>query len=110
MMGRCSRLFGAALLAATLGACDDLTGLADGILLDNESNASVTQVFIRDCDSSDWGSDRLGAEEVVVPDDSRLFAVGDGCYDMRAVFLSGGASEEHDVEVAEGEQYVWIVD
>lgn len=91
-------------------ACEDLTGLGDAIVLENESGVTITQVFIRDCDSSSWGSDRLGPEEVIAPGESRGFDVGEGCYDLRADFLTGGQAEEHGVEVAADGQFVWTID
>jgi hypothetical protein len=110
MIARRAPLLAAAVLAFAGTACDDITGLDEGILLENETGVSITQVFIRDCESSNWGNDRLGAEEVISPNDSREFDVGDGCFDMRAVFLTGGATEEHDVEIDEGDQFVWRID
>lgn len=110
MTARRIPLLAAGALALLTTACDDITGLGEGILVENESGVSITQVFIRDCDSSSWGNDRLGAEEVIAPNDSREFDVGDGCYDLRAIFLTGGATERHDVEVIDGEQFVWTID
>ena len=103
-------LLASAILALAGTACEDLTGLGDDIIIENESGVSITQVFIRDCDSSNWGSDRLGAEEVIAPNESRGFNVGEGCYDLRADFLSGGQAIENDVDVAADQQFVWTID
>ena len=99
-----------AILAFSVSACDDLIGLDDAILLENESEASITRVYIRDCDSTDWGVDRLGADEVVGPDESRGFDVDEGCYDLRADFLTGGNTQEHGVEIERDDQYIWRID
>lgn len=107
---RSARLLTAALLALTAGACDDITGLDDSIIIENESGVTITHVYIRDCDATDWGSDRLGSDEVISPNDSRGFDEGEGCYDLRAVFLAGGAIEEHNVELTGDEQFFWTID
>ena len=99
-----------ALLTLATTACDDLIGLNDAILLENESETSITRVYIRDCDSTDWGIDRLGADEVIGPDESRGFDVDQGCYDLRADFLTGGNTQEHEIEIDENDQFIWRID
>ena len=99
----------ATLLVLSSGACDDLIGLGDTLVIENESAATITRVFIRHCDSTDWGVDRLGADEVIGPDESRGFDVDDGCYDLRADFLSGGSTTDHDVDIDESDPYVWRI-
>ncbi|NOT09838.1 MAG: hypothetical protein HOP28_16720 [Gemmatimonadales bacterium] len=80
-----------AFLALTLlvaGACgkgDGGTGPSDSATrldITNSTNLSIWIVRIRNCGSSSWGSDLLGAD-VISPNLGQSFVVTPGCHDVR---------------------------
>ncbi|HWA17182.1 MAG TPA: hypothetical protein VG817_12155 [Gemmatimonadales bacterium] len=47
----------------------------------NNADHSVWYVFVRDCGTSDWGDDLLGADVISIGE-TQTFAVGTGCKDV----------------------------
>ena len=77
------------LVAACSG--EDATGPAEPppsttatISLTNNASIPIVRVAYSGCDESDWGPNRLGADETIAPGAVRSFTVPPGCYDVRA--------------------------
>ena len=95
-------------IAAATSGCDDITGSGDAtIIVQNNSSASVRELYIAECDAEVWGSDRLGTEETIAPGNDREFGVDAGCWDLRARFLDSSFAEEFGVQVEDGGEFIW---
>ncbi|MDQ2669288.1 MAG: hypothetical protein M3Y31_01510 [Gemmatimonadota bacterium] len=99
----------AAALTLTTAACggDDSTGPSPAsdngvILLRNDSNADIVTVNISPCTSPTWGSDRLGASEIIAPAALRSFPEDPDCYDLR-VSTGSKTAYWYDYELESGD-------
>jgi hypothetical protein len=70
------------LLAAGCGG-DDSNGPSNqgSLRVANTAEHSVWYVFVRDCGTSDWGDDLLGADVISIGE-TQNFTVGAGCKDV----------------------------
>lgn len=94
----------ACLAVLAVAACgDDSSGpTPEGTLtIVNGSAQTILIVNFSDCSESTWGSDRLGASEVIAAGASRSWDVTPGCYDVRAR-VSGFAAVWFDQTVTNG--------
>lgn len=100
-----------ALVVATL-ACSIGGGGSAGpgvFRLNNQSGQTICFVYISPTTSSEWGSDWLGATEVVENGHTRDFNVAAGDYDLRADTCDGTAiAEVYGITVASS-GYTWTV-
>lgn len=51
----------------------------------------------------------MAPDEVVMPGQSRTFALEPGCWDARAVFRDGREAEERGVAMTQGSHRTWTV-
>jgi hypothetical protein len=79
------------------------------LLLINRAEAPVYYVYLSPCASGDWGADWMAEDEVVMPGQSRSFALEPGCWDARAVFDDGREAEERGFSMTPGSQRTWTV-
>ena len=79
------------------------------LVLINRADVPVRYVYLAPCAAGDWGADRLDADEVVMPGQSRAFALEPGCWDARAVFRDGREAEERGVAMTRASQRTWTV-
>ncbi|MDY6874988.1 MAG: hypothetical protein SWK90_02120 [Chloroflexota bacterium] len=71
------------------------------LTLSNNSGVGVCYVYISPSDSTSWGDDWLGAEEVIASGDSRTFQVPMGTYDLLAEDCDRNAlAEEYEVDLS----------
>jgi|GEM_PF-6338906 len=76
---------------------------ARGFTVINAGNEPVFHIFASRCEDRNWGTDRLGTNEVIPPGQRRVLNVHDGsgpcCYDMRVRFKSGTKRDLMGVDV-----------
>ena len=101
-------------LALCLAGCGVLRpappAAGDAVLvLINRADVPVRYVYLSPCQSGAWGPDRLASDEVVMPWQSRSFALEPGCWDARAVFRDGREAEERGVTLTRQSQQTWTV-
>src|SRR5690606_946041 len=108
-MMRRSRLL--PLLLCALLACTDDFDPNDPTRLSvlNGSGVVIEMVNFSACTEPDFDEDRLDPAEDIAPGASRDFEVEPGCYDMRVWFAGGESETELEIELAEGETFVWEV-
>lgn len=95
-------------VAGLTGCTDDITGSDDAtIIVQNNATASVAELYIADCGSEVWGTDRLGSNETIAPREDREFGVDDGCWDLRAEFSDDSFAEEFGVQLDDGDEFIW---
>lgn len=92
-LSRCARLSAAALMVALLPALAACGGDDDGpsapsgtgtLRLSNASEVSAWYVYVKACNASAWGADRLGTS-VLSHGESATLSLESGCYDLRAL-------------------------
>jgi len=72
------------------------------LTLSNDSGWDVCYVYISPSDSTTWGDDWLGAEEVIASGDSRTFQVSMDTYDLKAEDCDHSIlAEEYEVDIFE---------
>ncbi|HLT45763.1 MAG TPA: hypothetical protein VK002_00930 [Rubricoccaceae bacterium] len=79
------------------------------LVLINRAEIPVRYVYLSPCDAGEWGPDRMAPDEVVMPGQSRTFALEPGCWDARAVFRDGREAEERGVAMTRGSHRTWTV-
>jgi hypothetical protein len=79
------------------------------LVLINRAEVPVRYVYLSPCGAGDWGPDRLDTDEVLMPGQSRAFALAPGCWDARAVFRDGRDAEERGVAMTTQSQRTWTV-
>ncbi|HXF53665.1 MAG TPA: hypothetical protein VNK52_06025 [Hyphomicrobiaceae bacterium] len=76
---------------------------ARGFTVINAGNEPVFHVFASRCEERNWGTDRLGSNEVISPGQRRMLNLQEGsgpcCYDMRVRFKSGTKRDLMGVDV-----------
>ena len=108
-------------IAATIGACNsDSTNAPpdpdSSITLSNQTFGPVLRVWFKECGTANWGSDRLGAQEIINPDMDRVFPIEQGCWDLQSerlpTFEPGTPifDTEFDVVVTPSAPFVWRID
>jgi hypothetical protein len=76
----------------------------------NRTGTAIEYFYVSACGANNWGSDRLGAREVIPQGARRRFDVHDGlaecCRDMRAKLRTGAARQKLGVDVCRERQWV----
>jgi len=76
---------------------------ARGFTVINAGTDAVFHVFATRCEDGNWGSDRLGSNEVISPGQRRTLNLYDGtgpcCFDLRARFKNGAKRDFMKVDV-----------
>ena len=75
---------------------------ARGFTVINTGRDTVLALFASRCEERNWGSDRLGANEVIGPGQKRAFNFSDGsscCFDLRARFKDNAKRDLMNVDV-----------
>lgn len=87
------------LLLATACGGDDSNGPSNhaSLKVANTADHSVWYVFVRDCGTSDWGDDLLGADVISIGE-TQTFSVGTGCKDvlLETEPMHAGAAQWND--------------
>jgi hypothetical protein len=91
----------AVLLAAGCG--DDSNGPSSRgeLQVANTADHSVWYVFVRECGTSDWGDDLLGADVISIGE-TQTFTVGTGCKDvlLETELVHAGLAQWNDQDFA----------
>ena len=69
----------------------------------NNTSAAVTEFYIREGSSDDWGTNILDAN--LSPDNSTIVTIAKGIYDFKAVYEDASVSELSDIDLKEVETY-----
>jgi serine protease Do len=70
--------------------------------LSNESGGEVCYIQIAPNQAENWGQDRLGAEETLLPGTERVFSLAGGAYDMLLSDCDGNALlEEYGIDLTQ---------
>jgi len=104
-----------AALACTCGGVDDLGNITGGgggsatVTLINNSGSTVCYVYISPNTETTWGSDWLGATEVINNGSSRVFTgITPGVYDLRADDCNSNVLyEEYGINISGS--YTWNI-
>ncbi|HYE57015.1 MAG TPA: hypothetical protein VD948_00855 [Rhodothermales bacterium] len=78
------------------------------IVVQNQSNQTVTAVLISACSASSYGLNRMGRGERIEPGQRRAFTVSAGCWDVLAG--NGGAEARERIQVGPNMQFVYTVE
>ena len=109
MRERMLRLIGA-LSFAVLAATSPTSAQDYGIVVVNGTSTPIEFFYFSECRMNDWLRDRLGANEVIRPGQSRHFDMYDGvrdcCRDMRAKFTNGAVRDRMGVDVCRESEWV----
>jgi hypothetical protein len=70
------------LLAGACGGDSNGPSAQASLRVANTADRSVWYVFVRDCGTTDWGDDLLGADVISIGE-TQTFALGAGCKDVR---------------------------
>ncbi len=78
-----------------------VTGRPATLTLVNDSSLEICYVYVSPTTEDEWGDDWLGAQETILPGDSRDFQVLAGSYDLLAADCDGNAlDEQYGISVA----------
>ena len=98
------------LVPATLSPADKTALPAQSLVrltLTNQSDWSVCYVYISPPSEDTWGNDWLGSEEIVKFNQSRIFEVQPGVYDIRAENCDYiGLNEQYEIDVSTSTNWV----
>lgn len=104
----CTRLFAAALAAATLLSASAASAEDRHVRIINETSHTMVQFYASNTAQTTWEEDILG-DDVVRPGDDVRINIDDGSghckYDFKAVFDDGEALIRHNVNVCEISSY-----
>jgi hypothetical protein len=102
---------GLAVAALSLAACggDDSTVVIGGssLVIDNQSDFVIEEVFLTSVDSTDWGPNRLRGD-VLFPGETLTLGVGCGFFDALLVDEEGVDCELHDLDLCLNDA-VWVI-
>ncbi|HEX6644538.1 MAG TPA: hypothetical protein VF037_07670 [Gemmatimonadales bacterium] len=111
MIGRVRSWLAVLAIAVAAAACSDSNEPGDTTLtIQNDSGVDIAIVNFSNCDDPEWGEDRLDDDEFIEAGEDRTFDIEDGCWDIRVIFVGGAAQTDLGNEIAEGEDFTWVVD
>jgi hypothetical protein len=97
------------LLAMFAQGCIIVDDDENTITVYNESEQVITELFITEVNTFDWGPDVLGGSELF-PGESVTVEVGCDTYDIQVVGEFSGPCELYDVDVCFGDDDGWVID
>ena len=89
---------------------DDEEPVVGTIVVQNHMGMNLNEVYIKTCDLTAWGSNRLEAGEFIEATFSRSWETAPGCYDVRAVTHTGVARQFFDATLNAGQTRVFRIE
>ena len=77
------------------------------ILLSNESDFDIMEVYVSPCDEDDWDTDML-EDDLLEPGEQGLITVTAGCWDFKAI-AADEELEHYGITLEDGEEGDWTV-
>ncbi len=81
------------------------------VTVTNGTNDAVEFFYFSECSINNWGKDRLGPKEVILPGARRRFDMLEGnadcCRDMRAILATGATRQRLGVDTCREKE--WII-
>lgn len=80
------------------------------VTVTNGANDAVEYFYFSECSINNWGKDRLGSKEVILPGARRRFDMYEGnadcCRDMRAILATGATRQRLGVDICRDREWV----
>ncbi|HOF61134.1 MAG TPA: hypothetical protein PK251_09710 [Candidatus Latescibacteria bacterium] len=70
---------------------------------------TIRYVYISPASDDSWGSDRLGASQVLRPGQSETWDIDPGTWDLRVKDEDGDTYTKRGIRLSSGKTYVWTV-
>ena len=80
---------------------------ANLLTLTNSSNGPVCYVYLSPADATYWGSDQLGATEIIDAGAERVWELASAVYDFRARDCDGEILDETQIDVTSDAEYTY---
>jgi hypothetical protein len=106
------RYTGLLILVLSAARCTHSTGPEENIALiyiENRTSVAVQHIFVADCATATWGSNRMAAGELFQPNTIRAVAVTPGCWNARVESVDGRSAERNAGNLARAGTFTWTL-